>query len=143
MCCCSYAENGPTQPKVAYNCLRWLQNNVGLNANTDNEGLRGATNHPEDHEPKSEEPLPAEVCAAIEKGTNSNNILISAICLFFSFLFITALRPIHLQRAVLRMRSFLEFNIKRGKRTIRGRQQLIFIGAPMLGLTGVDLAKPH
>ena len=142
MFCCSYEENGPTQPKAAYNSLRWLQHNVGLNVNTDNEGLRRATDHPDDHEPKSEEPWPAEVWAEIEKGTNSKNVFISAICLFFSFLFITALRPIHLQRAILRMRSFLEFNIKRGKRTIRGRQQPIFIGAPMVGLTGVDLAKP-
>jgi hypothetical protein len=142
MFCCSYAENGPTQPKAAYNSLRWLQHNVGLNVNTDNEGLRRATDHPDSHEPKSEEPWPAEVWAEIEKGTNSKNVFISAICLFFSFLFITALRPIHLQRAVLRVRSFLEFNIKKGKRIIRGRQQPIFIGAPMVGLTGVDLAKP-
>jgi hypothetical protein len=142
MFCGSYAENGPTQPKAAYNSLRWLQNNVGLNVNTDNETLRRATDPPEGHIPKSEEPWPAEVWAEIEKGTNSNNVFISAICLFFSFPFITALRPIHLQRAVLRMRSFLEFNIKRGKRSIRGRQQPIFIGAPMVGRTGTDLAKP-
>ena len=71
-------------------------------------------------------------------GTQSKNIFIKGICPFFSFLFSTSLRPIHLQRATLKVRSFLEFKITRGKKVVRGRQQPIFIGAPLHGVTGIN-----
>jgi hypothetical protein len=134
----SFLDKGPTMPKAAYNSMRWMETNIGLKAHTSSDMLRRATDPPEWHDSKREEPWEPLVWRRIEVGTQSKNIFIKAICLFFSFLFSTALRPVHLQRATLKITSFLELKIARGKRVVRGRQQPIFMGAPLHGVTGIN-----
>ena len=39
----------------------------------------------------------------------------------------------------MKIHSFVEMNTKKGKRVVRGRQQPIYIGTPLIGVTGIDM----
>ena len=41
----------------------------------------------------------------------------------------------------MNIHSFVEMNIRKGKRVVRGRQQPIYIGTPLIGVTGIDMTE--
>ena len=56
---CIHEGSGiPTQPRHVFNCMRWLEINIGLPACSDSQKVRRATDHPSSHVSRREEPWP-------------------------------------------------------------------------------------
>ena len=130
----------PTKARSYFNSLFWLETRIGLSACTKIEEVRRAADPPPDHVAEKEPPWIMGLLFVIEKGMESGNVFLASLCLFYAFLGISGVRPIHTQRLVLTLRkNFAEFVILQGKRRVRGRQTKVFMGCPYKGYSSVSM----
>ena len=118
----SFHASGATVPKRHFDSLRWLEQNFGVLFGTDLSRVRRIADPPSSHAAVQATPYPPVVWMTIENGPKSKNEFLSALCTWAAIAIVSAQRPTHLQLSMVKIEDFIEAEVLKGKRVIKGRQ---------------------